>query len=76
MRFRSRGARWAALLLALVAVSVIAAVTASAKQGKAQASYVIGVSNTLVGAGRSEELFDDAYAEHARRARRVLRSQS
>ena len=33
-------------------------------------------SAALVGAGRSEELFDDAYAEHARRARRVLRSQS
>jgi ribose transport system substrate-binding protein len=56
MKFRSPGARWAALLAALVAVSVVAAVTATATPAKKQASYVIGVSNTLVGNGWREEM--------------------
>src|SRR5437667_11606653 len=56
MKFRSPGARWAVLLLALAAVSVVAAVTATAQPAKKQASYVIGVSNTLVGNGWREEM--------------------
>jgi ribose transport system substrate-binding protein len=43
-------------LLALVAVGVTAAVTASARTGSTQAKYVLGVSNTLVGNGWREEM--------------------
>jgi ribose transport system substrate-binding protein len=56
MRFRSIGVRWALSLLALVAVGVTAAVTASARTGSTQAKYVLGVSNTLVGNGWREEM--------------------
>src|SRR6059058_1236515 len=63
MKFRSPGARWAVLLLALVAVSVVAAVTATATPAKKQASYVIGVSNTLVGNGWREEMICSVKAQ-------------
>jgi ribose transport system substrate-binding protein len=51
-----RGARWAIALVAFAAVSVTAAVAAYAHPGKAQAKYVLGVSNTLVGNGWREEM--------------------
>ena len=73
MKFRPIGARWVVTLVALVAISVTAVVTASAKTDKTHSKFVLGVSNTLVGADRSARLFDEAYAEHARRARRTLR---
>jgi len=63
MKFRSPGARWAVLLLALAAVSVVAAVTATAQPAKKQASYVIGVSNTLVGNGWREEMICSVKAQ-------------
>ena len=46
--------RWVFAVLVLVAIAVTAAVTASAKPNKAQAKYVLGVSNTLVGNGWRE----------------------
>src|SRR5215218_1724292 len=48
--------RWVFAVLVLVAIAVTAAVTASAKPNKAQAKYVLGVSNTLVGNGWREEM--------------------
>jgi ribose transport system substrate-binding protein len=48
-----KAARLAVVLVALVAVAVTAAVSAS---GKPQAKYVLGVSNTLVGNGWREEM--------------------
>jgi ribose transport system substrate-binding protein len=65
MKFRLTGARWACALLALVAVSITVAVTASAKNGKSQAKYVIGVSNTLVGNGWREEMICSVKAQAA-----------
>src|SRR5215216_3307148 len=56
MKFRPIGLRWALLVMALCAVAVTVAVTASAKSGKSEATYVIGVSNTLVGNGLREEM--------------------
>ena len=56
MKFRPNGARWVVTLVALVAISVIAVVTASAKTGKSHAKFVLGVSNTLVGNGWREEM--------------------
>src|SRR5215216_5206802 len=56
MKFRPIGLRWALLVMALCAVAVTVAVTASAKSGKSEATYVIGVSNTLVGNGWREEM--------------------
>src|SRR6476619_2234573 len=56
MKFRPRGARGAVLLSAIVVVSVVAALTATATPAKKQATYVIGVSNTLVGNGWREEM--------------------
>jgi ribose transport system substrate-binding protein len=56
MKFRPNGLRWALLVMALCAVAVTVAVTASAKSGKSEATYVIGVSNTLVGNGWREEM--------------------
>src|SRR5439155_4295453 len=55
--------RWAVAVLALVAVAVTAAVTASARTSKAQAKYVLGVSNTLVGNGWREEMICSVKAE-------------
>jgi ribose transport system substrate-binding protein len=63
MRFRSSGARWVVALLALATVAVVAAVTASAKSGKTQAKYVLGVSNTLVGNGWREEMICSVKAQ-------------
>ena len=60
MKFRLTGVRWVLALLALVAVSVTAAVTASAKSEK---KYVIGVSNTLVGNGWREEMICSVKAQ-------------
>jgi ribose transport system substrate-binding protein len=48
-----KAARLAVALVAIVAVAVTAAVSAS---GKPQAKYVLGVSNTLVGNGWREEM--------------------
>jgi len=56
MKVRQFGVRWAMAILAVVAVSVVGAVTASAKPDKAQADWVLGVSNTLVGNGWREEM--------------------
>src|SRR4051794_660351 len=53
MKFRPIGVRWALAVVALAAVSITVAVTASAKP---QATYVLGVSNTLVGNGWREEM--------------------
>jgi ribose transport system substrate-binding protein len=60
-----RGARWAIALVAFAAVSVTAAVAAYAHPGKAQAKYVIGVSNTLVGNGWREEMICAVKAQAA-----------
>jgi ribose transport system substrate-binding protein len=58
VNFRSKGLRWALTLTAVAAVGIAAAVTASAKPAKSEASgkWVIGVSNTLVGNGWREEM--------------------
>ncbi|HEX7312000.1 MAG TPA: ABC transporter substrate-binding protein [Gaiellaceae bacterium] len=48
--------RWVFAVLVFVAIAVTAAVTASANSNKAQAKYVLGVSNTLVGNGWREEM--------------------
>jgi ribose transport system substrate-binding protein len=58
VKFRSIGLRWAVTLIAVTAVGVAAAVTASAKPTKSEASgkWVLGVSNTLVGNGWREEM--------------------
>jgi ribose transport system substrate-binding protein len=63
MKFRSRGPRWVALFVALAAVAVVAGVTATASPAKKQASYVIGVSNTLVGNGWREEMICSVKAQ-------------
>jgi len=60
-----RGARWAIALVAFAAVSVTAAVAAYAHPGNAQAKYVIGVSNTLVGNGWREEMICAVKAQAA-----------
>ena len=65
MKFRPIGARWAVTLTALVAISVIAVVTASAKTGKTHAKFVLGVSNTLVGNGWREEMICSVKAQAA-----------
>src|SRR5262245_48510250 len=49
-------ARWLVAVLALAAIAVTAAVTASAQPTKPQAKFVLGVSNTLVGNGWREEM--------------------
>src|SRR3954453_13706836 len=56
LKLKSKGVRLGVALVALVAIAVTTAVTASAHTGKAQAKYVIGVSNTLVGNGWREEM--------------------
>jgi ribose transport system substrate-binding protein len=48
--------RWVFAVLVFVAIAVTAVVTASANPNKAQAKYVLGVSNTLVGNGWREEM--------------------
>jgi ribose transport system substrate-binding protein len=65
MKFRSIGVRWALVLVALVAISISAVVTASAKTGKTQAKFVLGVSNTLVGNGWREEMICSVKAQAA-----------
>src|SRR6188474_1946804 len=56
MKVRQFGVRWAMAILAVVAVSVVGAVTASAKPDQTKADWVLGVSNTLVGNGWREEM--------------------
>jgi ribose transport system substrate-binding protein len=63
MKFRPIGVRWAIAVLALVAVAVTVAVTASARSSKSHASYVLGVSNTLVGNGWREEMICSVKAQ-------------
>ncbi len=63
MKFRPIGFRWALTVVALVAVAVTVAVTASAKSGKSHAKYVLGVSNTLVGNGWREEMICSVKAQ-------------
>jgi len=62
MKFRPIGVRWALAVVALAAVSITVAVTASAKP---QATYVLGVSNTLVGNGWREEMICAVKAQAA-----------
>src|SRR6478752_6004654 len=56
MKFRHIGVRWALAVLVVVAVSITAAVTASANTNQKKATYVMGGSNTLVGNGWREEM--------------------
>ena len=60
-------------LAAVAIANEIKARTADALLGRGALPPVL-TSATLVGAERSAQLFDEAYAEHARRARRTLRS--
>ena len=62
MKFRLIGPRWAFALVVLAAVSV-AAVTASAKPGKQDAKFVLGVSNTHINNGWREEMICAIKAE-------------
>jgi ribose transport system substrate-binding protein len=62
MKFRPIGVRWALTVVALAAVSVTVAVTASARP---HATYVLGVSNTLVGNGWREEMICAVKAQAA-----------
>src|SRR3954447_21695457 len=62
MKFRPIGVRWALTVVALAAVSITVAVTASAKP---KATYVLGVSNTLVGNGWREEMICAVKAQAA-----------
>jgi ribose transport system substrate-binding protein len=65
LKLQKRGVRLALALLALSAIAVTAAVTASAKSGKTRATYVLGVSNTLVGNGWREEMICAVKAQAA-----------
>src|SRR5439155_24501332 len=65
MKFRPTGARWFVTLVALVAISFTAAVTASAKTDKTHSKFVLGVSNTLVGNGWREEMICSVKAQAA-----------
>jgi len=60
-------------LAAVAIANEIKARTADALLARGALPPVL-TSATLVGAERSAQLFDEAYAEHARRARRTLRS--
>jgi len=62
MKFRPIGVRWALTVVALAAVSITVAVSASAKP---KATYVLGVSNTLVGNGWREEMICAVKAQAA-----------
>src|SRR5215831_18862008 len=56
MKFRQHGVRWAIVGIAVVALTVTAAVTASAQTKSQKKQWVLGVSNTLVGNGWREEM--------------------
>src|SRR4051794_29097414 len=57
MKVRPKAVRWAIAVMAIAAIAITSAVTASAKSGAAQKkTFVIGVSNTLVGNGWREEM--------------------
>src|SRR5215831_18594542 len=56
MKFRQHGVRWAIVGIAVVALTVTAAVTASAQTKSQKKQFVLGVSNTLVGNGWREEM--------------------
>jgi ribose transport system substrate-binding protein len=65
LKVSSQSARWAIALVALTAVAVTVAVTASARTGKSHATFIIGVSNTLVGNGWREEMICAVKAQAA-----------
>jgi ribose transport system substrate-binding protein len=65
LKVSSKSARWAVALVALAAVAVMAAVTASAHTSKSNATFVLGVSNTLVGNGWREEMICAVKAQAA-----------
>ncbi|MCW2964447.1 MAG: hypothetical protein JWO17_1699, partial [Actinomycetia bacterium] len=65
MKVSSKSARWAIALVALTAVAVTVAVTASARTDKSHATFIIGVSNTLVGNGWREEMICAVKAQAA-----------
>ncbi len=65
MKVSSKSARWAIALVALMAVAVTVAVTASARTDKSHKSFIIGVSNTLVGNGWREEMICAVKAQAA-----------
>src|SRR4051812_39643676 len=56
MKVRPKAVRWAIAVMAIAAIAITSAVTASAKSGAAKKTFVIGVSNTLVGNGWREEM--------------------
>jgi ribose transport system substrate-binding protein len=62
MKLRPIGVRWALTVVALAAVSITVAVAASARP---KATYVLGVSNTLVGNGWREEMICAVKAQAA-----------
>jgi len=65
LKLKSKSVRLAVALVVLAAVAVTAAVTASARSGSAKASFVLGVSNTLVGNGWREEMICAVKAQAA-----------
>ena len=65
MKLKQKRVRWALVLTALVAVSVTAVVTASARSNTSHAKYILGVSNTLVGNGWREEMICAVKAQAA-----------
>jgi len=65
LKVSSKSARWAITLVALAAVAVTVAVTASARTNAHQAKFIIGVSNTLVGNGWREEMICAVKAQAA-----------
>src|SRR4051812_7504401 len=56
MKVRPKAVRWAIAVTAIAAVAITSAVTASAKPAAQKKTFVIGVSNTLVGNGWREEM--------------------
>ena len=75
MKFRPIGLRWALVVVALAAVALvneIKAKTATLLVARGAMPPVL-TSPSVVGREASERLFDDAYAEHARRASKILR---
>jgi ribose transport system substrate-binding protein len=65
LKVSSKSARWAIALVALAAVAVTVAVTASARTEKSHAKFILGVSNTLVGNGWREEMICAVKAQAA-----------
>jgi len=65
LKLKSKSVRLAVALVVLAAVAVTAAVTASARSGSSKSSFVLGVSNTLVGNGWREEMICAVKAQAA-----------